>query len=245
MERRSGRQSARGSGRATARASGRGEAENPKASGRTSARSSARESGVRASGRASQRGEAEISGRRSTRRGGKGDGMVIGIALGVIALMIVGAIVVYSNNKSKIQQADDTKRRIEKAREENEMRGLKYMQRALEAGAAYIRGETPEATDDALFGSLRGEADIYNVIFERNYKDRRNKSQTEQKKMNGNTSYNQTSQDWKKEDITVHTGTASDGQALVVSKRMVPAKEGDKANLGGWVIVMVKGIKEE
>lgn len=245
MERRSGRQSARGSGRATARTSGRGEAESPRPSARTSARSSARESGVRASGRTSQRGDAETSGRRSTRRSNKGDGMVIGIALGVIALMVVGAIVVYSNNNSKIRDAKATEERIKKAREDNEAAGLKYMQLALEAGAPYIRGDMPDAKEDALFGALRGQPDIYNVIFERSYKDRRNKSQTEQKKMNGNTSYNQTCQDWKKEDITIHTGTSSDGQALVVSKRQVAAKEGDKANLGGWVIVMVKGIKEE
>lgn len=241
MERRSGRQSARGSGRATARASGRGEAPSAKSSSRTSGRSSARDSGVRAS----QRGEADPSGRRSTRKTNKGDGMVIGIALGVIALMVVGAIVVYSNNKAKLRDAKTTEERIKKAREDNEAAGLKYMQVALEAGAPYIRGETPDAKEDALFGTLRGQPDIYNVIFERSYKDRRNKSQTEQKKMNGNTSYNQTSQDWKKEDITIHTGTSSDGQPLVVSKRQVPAKEGDKANMGGWVIVMVKGTKEE
>lgn len=171
--------------------------------------------------------------------------MVIGIALGVIALMVVGAIVVYSNNNAKIRDAKATEERMKKAREDNEATGLKYMQAALEAGAPYIRGEAPEAKEETLFGSLRGQPDVYNVIFERSYKDRRNKSQTEQKKMNGNTSYNQTSQDWKKEDITMHTGTSSDGQPLVVSKRQVAAKEGDKANLGGWVIVMVKGIKEE
>ncbi|MCZ7649307.1 MAG: hypothetical protein M5U26_29295 [Planctomycetota bacterium] len=228
--RRSGRQSARASGRAS------GRAESPPA--RASARASAR---------GSQRGAAEEPKPKGRKRGGGGGGTELAICLGILVVLLVTCGVMWSYRNNERSEFERETRAKKAAQEANEDKAYQAFNRALSVGASFIKGENANMTDDELFASFRSDPDVYNVIFNRMYKDKRNKDQTDQRTMDkSRLRIKQFGGGSIKDGISISRGKAeNDTMDIMIATKRVNAEEGNKANLGGDILIMVKAVKAD
>ncbi|GMV81963.1 MAG: hypothetical protein AMXMBFR7_31470 [Planctomycetota bacterium] len=235
-QRGSGRQSARGSARASAR-------------GVAPATGSARAS-ARGSAKGSQRGPAgtEDPGRgKPKKRAAGGGGMELVILLAVLGLLLVVCGVLYSMKSSEQENYQREVRAEKAAKEKNDELAYAAFQKALSAGAGFVKGESEKATNDELFASFRSDPTIYNVIFNRQYKDKRNKDQYDQRSMYPERlRVEQYSGGSVKDGVSITRGMAENKTLpIMIAKKMLNGPEGDKANLGGEILVMVRAVKAE
>jgi hypothetical protein len=114
------------------------------------------------------------------------------------------------------------------------------------AGRLYVMGKE-EADESKLLASFRGDEKIYNVIYERSLKEKRGANTTEQKALFPDRLLFHTMSTPFKEDqeVKMNYGLA-DGKAtpIVIAKKFVKAAEGDQANLGGTITVVVRAEKD-
>lgn len=223
---RSSRRSARGSSRAA------------KTSGRASAR-----------GSASERGEApaEREPKGRARKKGGGGGTELAICLGVIVILIVAVIFFWMKRDTEFRQYKQAKRQLRKAREENVNRAYRAWQNAYQVGRAFVTGEQPDAKPEDLLGPFQGKENIYNVIFDRQYKDKKNKPAEQQIAMDkSRLRVMRYGSPTTKDKITMYYGMA-EGETLpiMLAEKFISAQEGDKKNMGGKITVIVKAEKEK
>ncbi|MCY3021826.1 MAG: hypothetical protein NTW87_22685 [Planctomycetota bacterium] len=245
-----------GSGRQPASTSGRGQAGIPagqavpgnRTSGRAGAQIVPPAAPAPAAGtRSSRRVEAEggrggVGGIKKRRRGGP----ELVIAFGVIALLGVVALVLnVVRTKEQRQVAGEIEVRERTYRENLELGANMYV-KAEAAGMLFVMGKEEKASDDKLFGPFRNEEKIYNVIYDRNYKDRGKQTKNEQRAMFPDRLRVEKMERGKEENSLRLNYAYADSKTvpLVIANKSIKAAEGDAANLGGSITVIVKARED-
>jgi hypothetical protein len=177
----------------------------------------------------------------------RGVGKELMVSFGVIGLMAVAALVVYivvsRSNREKTRWQEEQAKILES----NMKLGFDSYQRAENAGLLFVMGKDEKAADDKLFGPFRGDDKIYNVLYDRIYKDRRNKPMTEQKAMFADRRTGVGSIEKFKEEngVRVNYGFAENKTIpIVIARKMIKQTPGDNANLGGEITVIVKAATD-
>lgn len=219
-------------------------------SARTSPRASSR-TGMdaapsRTSQRTSQRGGSEASARRRAAAGagvGSKPLVVAGVVIGVLLLTVLFLYSIRSNEKQQVLSAE---KKLKETREKNEDTAFQAAQKAVLAGTSYVSGRDEKIADEQLFSPFRGDENIYNVIFTRQYKDKKMQSKFDQKIMNKEVvSIKTFTATVSREGIQMNRGvTADDTQPLMVAKKIIPSDPSDKINMGGDITVVTKALKE-
>lgn len=216
---------------------------------RQSARQSSRTSG-RVSARASEakisaRGEGK-KGQSIRKSGGTGGGKELMIGGIVIVVLCVAVGIMYVQKNGEIRSAEEAKRLANKATEDNLDRAKTAFRDAERAGMAFVTSKNEKATDEELFGSLKSNEVVYNVVYNRNYTDKRRSSQTEQRAMYKErlTSVGIGSSLGTPDGIQINTGKADNGSLdIVIARKNYTADKDDKTNSGGEILVIVKAVK--
>lgn len=188
------------------------------------------------------------SSRMSGRSGGVGGkkkargGPELMIAAGIIVVLGVTAAGLYVMRKN--EHADVIRKLEEAVRVEKENFALAFdmFSKADAAGRLFVMGKE-EADEGKLLASFRGDEKIYNVIYERSLKEKRGANKTEQKALHSDRLLFHTMSNPFKEDqdVKMNYGLA-DGKAtpIVIAKKFIKSAEGDQANLGGTITVVVR-----
>lgn len=215
---------------------------------RQSARQSSRTSG-RTSGRVGAGGSKANTAAAEQKKGkpkkaGRGGGTELAIGLGILGVLVVVCIVLYFNKKQEFADFEAEKKAANRAKEENIDRAIAAFRKAEAAGTAFVTSKNDKATDDELFGSVRGDDTIFNVIYNRQFKDKKRNTQTEQKALHKELLNNvgQGGTLASKEGVEILKGKAGETEIVIARKSYMPEKD-DKSNLGGEIMVIVKAVK--
>jgi hypothetical protein len=185
--------------------------------------------------------------RQKPRKKSSGGGTELAICLGVIVVLIVAVIFFWMKRDSEFKQYKQEVRLKKKARETNVSRAYKAWQQAYQTGKSFVMGRAPDAKPDELLGPLRSNPDIYNVIFDRSYKDKRNKQAEQQVALDTSRlrvmRYGAAT---VRDGIAMYYGMA-EGETLpiMLAEKFIEAEKGDKKNLGGKITVIVKAEREK
>lgn len=193
--------------------------------------------------RASRRTSAEGGARKRTR----GSGRELVICFGVIGFLGVVALLLSVQRSGEKRRADEVLADQERAFKANMELGFARLQRAETTGLLFVKGKDGSATPDKLFGSFRNDDKVYNVIYDRHYKEERVPLKTEQKALYPERLRIEKMDGVSKEDAGVRCcyGFAENRSVpLVVATKSIKADEGDTANLGGMITVMVRAENE-
>jgi hypothetical protein len=197
---------------------------------------------------------ATFTGTRSTRRGGiegassarrraQGVGKELMICFGVIGVLAVAAVVIFFIQNARNSKIKDQIRIQNELFEKNMRLGFDSYKRAENAGLLFVmKGEA--TTDDKLFGPFKSDEKIYNILYDRMYKDKKNKDQREQKAMFKDRLKIETMERAKgaeENGVSVGYGFAEErATPLVIAKKFIKPAPGDNANLGGTITVIAK-----
>ncbi|MBI3830731.1 MAG: hypothetical protein HY291_14515 [Planctomycetes bacterium] len=207
----------------------------------------------RTSGRVARASEAKISARGEGKKGqsmrkagGTGGGKELMIGGIVIVVLCVAVGIMYVQKNTEIRDATEAKRLANKATEDNIDRAKTAFRDAERAGMAFVTSKNEKATDEELFGSLKGNDTVYNVVFNRNYTDKRRSNQTEQRPMfkERMTPLGIGTSLGTPDGIQINKGTADNGSTeIVIARKNYMADKDDKTNSGGEILVIVKAVK--
>ncbi len=226
--RRSSRRSGRGSGRG--------------------ARGSQRGLAASTSGRSSQRlaDDEDVPIERGRKKTGGGGGTEMMICLGVLGVLVIAVGVFWKIKKDEQAAYAQSIREKRRAREANLNRAYKAFINAERIGKPFVIGNATDAKPEDLLSSLKGDDKIYNVIFDRNYKNKKNKAETQQIAMDSSrmrvTRYGKSE---IKTGITMTYAKANNETLPVfLAEKTYKAEEGDKVNQGGRITVIVLAEEE-
>jgi len=203
--------------------------------------------------RASQRGKASGKSQRSERAGGVGGkkkvrgGPELIIAGGVLGLLAIacGAFYVMRTNEKK-QVLGELEKRVE-ILNKNWKKGEEAFARADTAGRLYVMGKE-EFSPDKQLAPFKGDADIWNVIYEKRYKDKKAADKTEVKAVDDTRMklYPMNSPAKAEGDFSMTYGFADAEKKMpvVIASKNIKGPEGDTANLGGKITVVVKAEED-
>jgi len=204
-------------------------------------------------GRISSRGPTPSSGsRRGTvtgqyRRSQTGVPKELIICLGVLAVLLVVCGVLYATKSRERQRIEVKNRREREIQERNEDLAYQYFLKAQSVGTGFVTGKTPDAAPAALFAPFTGDNRVHNVIYRRDYRDRKNAPKTDQRAMyNDRLSFTKiASRAATREQGTVqiNNGVVGDEPIMIAGKHYEP-EQGDRVNAGGDVTVIVKAGKD-
>jgi hypothetical protein len=233
------------SGRMTASGSGRGAAASAPA---PVSRAKITAAAPRASARTTRRDQAGGVGKPKKTRGVGGALMVCFGALGFMGL-VAGVIFVTKNSEKK--KVENAKNEEQEKYENNIKLGFDYFAKAETAGLLYCMGTDKDINEkekmrDKLFAAFKGDDKVYNVLFERRYKDKKAKEKSDQEFLFPERNrIERTEKGEMKNEVRVVYGFA-DGKTipLVVGSKNIKPTEGDQANLGGSITIMVKAQED-
>ncbi|MCX7804120.1 MAG: hypothetical protein N3A38_02915 [Planctomycetota bacterium] len=189
--------------------------------------------------------------RRSTRTGSGGKELVICVA--IIAVLVVICAVVYVVQSGARDKQERYQRAETKYYEEGFDRVAARFAAAEEAGRKFCMGEEPNADpsnpemrkvlEEKLFGPFRGDADVYNVLYDRMYK-RGTRSYPDQRWMHeGLTKYDAIKTQIRN-GVQLQFGyvdSKSKTQPVFAARKSYsPANKDDKVNLGGQIVLVMK-----
>ena len=182
---------------------------------------------------------ANVSGRKK----GRGGGTELMIAAGVIVFLGLIALVLHSQRKGEKEQADRDIAAAEKSFNANMQAGFSALGRAENAGFAFVTGKDTKLSDDQLFGPFRTDDRVYNVIYDRNFKDERIPFRSDQKAMSEARLRVERMDTIGREENGAKCcyGFADNrSQPIVIAAKSFKAADGDAVNLGGTITVVVK-----
>ena len=164
----------------------------------------------------------------------------------IIAILGIGTAVVYSVQTGKKNSIESKIRRQNETHDHNVKLTFDTFQNAFNAGYKWIQGSAKDLKDDDLFGPMKSDV-VYNVIYTRNFKDKKGKDQTEEKVMYpGRTKVKKFKQSDRKDNVDMTRGQTDDDAKtdIYVANKIIPAEAGDNVNQGGSILVIVKTDKE-
>jgi len=186
----------------------------------------------------SQRNDRASGGPKKKTRGGP----ELIIAAGVIGVLAVACIIFYvmrTNERKQVHGEIEKRDEIEKR---NWKKALGAIDKAYAAGQQFVVGKEEFAPEKhkAPFSS---DADFVNVIYEKNYKDKKAANKTDQKSMDETRLTLYPINKVKDEgEIRMSYGFADSAKNIpvIIASKPVKGTEGDQANLGGKITVVVK-----
>ena len=180
-------------------------------------------------------------------------------AAGIIAVLGIIALVLGVMKNGKQKEVETLIHERQQALDDNMKLGKDAYRIAETAGMLYVMGKEegipaekkdalPAKLDEKLFGSLRSDSKIYNVIYERNFKDKKNKEQTDQRALNPNRLTLNSIPEYGEvdHDVKVMYGFAENKTVnVVIASKSIPPEANDAANLGGIITVIVRANPDE
>ena len=176
---------------------------------------------------------------------------------GGLALLGVLALVVYFSKSSKIKEVKEVIKQREEIFENNMSKAKSAFERAHNAGLLWVIGQEPGANPEdktlepklreKLFGSFQSDSNIYNVIMEWNYKDKKQKDrENKQFLYPEKTKVEKIDNTGREEGGLILTYGFAENRTIpvVIAEKRLRAKEGDTANSGGLIMVIVKAEKD-
>lgn len=203
-----------------------------------------------ASARSSRRDAGAGIGKPKKQRGVGGALMVCFGALGFLGLVAGILFVTKSSEKKKVESIKNEN--LERY-ESNIKLGFDYFQKAETQGMLYCMGKENEALlgdkaklREKLFAPFVHDEKIYNVLYERRYKDKKAKEKPDQEFLYPERNrIDRTEKGELKNEIRVVYGFAENKTIpLVVASKTIKPQEGDQANLNGSITVMVKAQED-
>jgi uncharacterized protein YpmB len=198
---------------------------------------------------ASQRGAAGNSGRSqrssgTSGRSGGGDKKIFFIIGGVIGLLVTVVLVLYFVRTGEKQTHDQKKQEKLAIQEKNIDLGKEYFKKAYAAGYPWISGKK-EGTEDEIMAPFKGDDTVYNVVFERTIKEKKDEKKVQYKKDASRLTYvkieSPVLKHFEDEKYTIYRGKTNDQETdLVIAEKYIP---GEGASFtGGQVIIVLKAI---
>lgn len=214
---------------------------------RQSARASRTSGRTTTSGRTSARGTDDPKEKKGKpRRGGKGGGTELAIGLGVLTLLIVVCVVLYVQRNQEKRDFDNEVRQSNRAKEENIDNAMAAFRQAEGVGMAFVTSKNEKATEDELFAPFRSNENVYNVVYNRQFKDKKRAVQTDQHALHKErlTSVGIGGTLATKEGVSINMGKAEGNSIdiVIARKGYLPDKD-DKSNNGGEILVIIKAVK--
>lgn len=178
-------------------------------------------------------------------------------AAGIILVLGVTALIIGITKNGERAKNEEIKNAAEKVFHENMDLGKKAFQIANTGGLLFVMGKEegipdkkealPQKLDEKLFGLLRSDPKVYNAIYERNYKDKRNKEQTDQRALYPDKLSMFTMPDVGEtdHDVKLMYGFAENKAVpVVIASKNINPEPNDAANLGGQITIIVKAANE-
>jgi hypothetical protein len=136
--------------------------------------------------------------------------------------------------------------RLKATRERNVTRACRAWRKAFQVGRDFVTGKAPDAKPDDLLAPFRGKKDIWNVIYDRQYKDKRNKQACQQVALDkSRLRLMRYSASIEKDGISMYYGMAEEHTLpIMLAEKFIKPEAGDKKNLGGKITVIVRGERE-
>jgi hypothetical protein len=184
----------------------------------------------------------------------RGYGKELMYIFGFVAVLGVVALLLYVQKKGQQRERDAEIEKRQSIYEANMKLGYDMYEKAKLAGFKYVTGqEDPDImADDAklrqkLFSAFEKDDKIYNVVFDRRYKDKKTKEKIDNKYLYPDKTRIETIQahSKKERDVALSYGMA-DGRAqdVVIASENLQAKKDDPVNLGGSITVIVKATRD-
>lgn len=169
------------------------------------------------------------------------------LCFGVLALMGIGAVVLGVIRSGQAKKVTDIKGERERIFNDNMKLGFDMYQKAETIGLLWVMGKDDKATDDKLFGPFKNDDKVYNIVYDRNYKDKKNASKMEQKAMFPDRLRVEKVEHGKEDNgIRVSYGLADNKSlCIVLASKPIKPQEGDSANLGGMITIIAKAEQDD
>jgi len=172
------------------------------------------------------------------------------LCFAILGVMAVTAGVLYVIRSRQTRDIKRIQTEEQEIFERNMALGFDKYRTARNAGLLFVMGKDKaegQALEDKLFGPFRNDDKVYNVIYDRNFKDRRNLQQTEQKAMFRDRLRVDSIEHGKEDSgVRVIYGFAENKTVtIVISREPIKAETGDNANLGGMITVIAKAESDK
>lgn len=176
----------------------------------------------------------------------RGVGKELMICFAVLSVLAVVAVVLGVIRSRQKRDAARIIKDREEAFEHNMKLGLETYQRAENAGLLFVMGKE-QTPDEKLFGPFKNDDKVYNIIFDRVYKDKKNNVKTEQKAMFVDRLKVESVEHGREENgIRINYGLAENKTVpIVIARKPVKPAEGDSANLGGNITIIARAEPDE
>ena len=201
------------------------------------------------SARVAPAGRGSAKSQRNERAGGGGGGKkkVRGgpellIAAGVLGLLAVVCIAFYVMRTNERQAAESELEKRISVETRNWKKALESFDKAYNAGQQYIVGKE-EFSPEKHQNPFKADPEIINVIYEKNYKDKKAANKTDVKSVDETRLTLYPMNKSKEEgDIRLSYGFADSAKNIpvIIATRSIKGPEGDQANLGGKITVVIK-----
>jgi hypothetical protein len=176
---------------------------------------------------------------------GGGSGKFLAIFLGVIVLLVGICAALYLVKSDETTKMTRKNKQLEDIRQQNIDRAYQAYQRAHSVGLNFVTGRDPMASDDTLFGPFRGDPNIYNVVYTRNYKDKARDTFTQKMMDKSRGNIGEAASGIMKDGINIKKGKANGGaDPIMTARKSYPNDPADKVNQGGEIFVIVTAIPE-
>lgn len=172
------------------------------------------------------------------------------IAFAVLAVMGVLAGVLYVTRNKQIRDVEQKKAAREETYENNMKLGMDMYMKAEECGVKFVIGKEDESiTGDEqklrakLFGRFQKDDKIYNVIYDRRYKDKKTKEKNDIKQLFADRTHLETIQARSKQDHDIRLNyVMAENRTFncVMASKIIPPAPGDTVNQGGTITIIVK-----
>jgi len=173
--------------------------------------------------------------------GRKKGGPELMIAIGVIAVLGLSSVAIYVSKSGQKREADSIKAKRDEVLESNMKKAEEVYNRASNTGKKFVMGKEAADFDTVkLFEPFKSDSNVYNVIYDRNYKDRRGKDKTDQKAMYPEK-LRLEKMDFSQERIGVryNYGFAENKTIpIVIGSMLIPGEKDDAANMGGSITII-------
>jgi hypothetical protein len=192
------------------------------------------------SGRAAADGDPKRGG-APVRKKVRGGGKELMIAGGVIGFLAILALVMYSKRSGEETERKKTQAEQEAIFNTNMQAGFRALLRAESVGSQYVVGKEADITPDKLFGPFRSDDKVYNVIYDRNFKGERQPGSEQKAMFPERLKLGRMEQHCREDGGAKCCYGFVDGTTpVVVATKPYKSAEGDTANLGGLITVIVK-----
>jgi len=176
------------------------------------------------------------------------------IAAGIIAVLGIVSAVIFVNKNKKINEVESSIKEHQDIFDTNMKTGYDGYMKAENSGLLYVLGKEKDdiMNDEAkltsrLFAPFQGDDKVYNVLFERRYKDKKAKEKTDQKFMFPERNRIERIEHGKTvNEVRVTYGFAENKSVnLVWAEKLVNAEKGDQANMGGKITILMKATEDK